>query len=62
MSRNVGWLGLIIGIVCLLIAIFAAQLGLGGTTWGMKHIVVLAVGVVLIAGGLFTALRPSSAS
>lgn len=62
MSKSVGWLILIVGVVAILLALFAAQLGLGGTTWGPKHIIVLVVGIVLIAGGLFTALRPSQAS
>jgi len=62
MNKGVGWIVLVIGIVLLLIALFAAQLGLGGTTWGLKHIVTLVVGIILIAGGLFTAVRPSTAS
>ena len=61
MSQSIGWLGLIAGIILILIAIFAAQIGLGGTTYGPKHIVVLVVGIVLVVGGLVTALRPSKA-
>lgn len=61
MSQSIGWLGLIAGIILVLIAIFAAQIGLGGTTYGPKHIVVLVVGIVLVVGGLVTALRPSKA-
>jgi uncharacterized protein YacL len=60
--RSVGWLGLVVGIVLLLVAVFAAQLGLGGTTYGLKHIVVLVVGIVLAVAGLYIALRPASSS
>jgi|GEM_PF-7081381 len=60
MSRNIGWAGLVVGIVLVLIAVFAAQLGLGGTTYGAKHIAVLVVGIILALAGIFAALRPSS--
>jgi len=59
MSKGAGWIVVVVGIVVLLLAVFAGQIGLGGSTWGLKHIVTLVVGIVLIAGGLFTALRPS---
>lgn len=59
MSKSVSWIVVVVGVIVLLMAIFAGQLGLGGTTWGLKHIVTLVVGLVLIAVGLFTALRPS---
>lgn len=60
MNRNIGWAGLIVGVILVLLAVFASDLGLGGATYGAKHIVVLAVGVVLALGGLIMALRPSS--
>ncbi len=62
MSKGVGWLIVVVGVIVVLLAIFAGQLGLGGNTWGAKHIVALVVGIVLVAGGLFTALRPSGVS
>jgi len=61
-TRNIGWVGLIVGVILVLVAVFASDLGLGGTTYGAKHIVVLAVGIVLAVGGLIAALRPSGAS
>lgn len=58
MSRPMGWIGLIVGIVLILLAIFAAQLGLGGTNLtGLKHIILLVAGVVLLVGGLVVAMR-----
>ena len=62
MMRNVGWAGLIVGVILVLLAVFASDLGLGGTTYGAKHIAVLAVGIVLTVGGVVAALRPSGAS
>lgn len=62
MSNTVGWVGVAIGVVALLVALFASQLGLGGTTWGAKHIAALVVGIILIVGGGLTALRPSRVS
>jgi hypothetical protein len=52
-----GWIGLVAGIAFILLAIFAGQLGLGGTTFGLKHLVLIVVGVVLVAGGLVVAMR-----
>jgi hypothetical protein len=53
---------LAIGIVVLLVTIFASDLGLGGTNMGgIKHILGLIVGVVLVAGGLYFAMRPQPA-
>jgi len=61
MSRSVGWIGLVVGILLILLALFAAQLGLGGTTFGLRHIILVVAGIVLIAGGLFVAMWPQSA-
>jgi hypothetical protein len=60
--RSYGWSGLVVGIILVLIALFAAPLGLGGTTYGLKHIVVLVVGIILAVVGLYVALRSEKAS
>jgi hypothetical protein len=61
LPRSAGWVALAIGIVVLLATIFASDLGLGGTEYGIKHILGLIIGVVLAAGGLFVTLRPQPA-
>jgi hypothetical protein len=61
LPRSAGWIVLAIGIIVLLATIFASDLGLGGTSYGIKHILGLVIGVVLIAGGLFVSLRPQPA-
>ena len=60
MSRQIGWLALVVGVILLLLAVFAAQLGLGGTTFGLKHLLVLIVGAVAVVGGLIVAMRGKS--
>jgi len=62
MSSSIGWVGVVIGIILVLVAIFAGQLGLGGAGLGPKHLVVLVVGIVLIVAGAIVAMRSSSAS
>lgn len=58
---SVGWIAVVIGVLLLLVAFFGSQLGLGGTTFGPKHVVVLAVGVVVLVAGLYLALRRQTA-
>lgn len=60
LSGPTGWIVLAIGVVLLLVTIFAGDLGLGGTQYGIKHIVGLILGVVLVAVGLYGAMRPSA--
>lgn len=62
LPRPAGWIGLVVGVVLVLLAVFAAPLGLGGTAFGLKHIVVLVVGIILAVAGLYVALRPEEAS
>lgn len=59
MQKGISWVAVVVGIVLILVALLAAQLGLGGASFGLKHIVVLVVGIILLIGGLFTALRPA---
>jgi hypothetical protein len=61
LPRSAGWIALAIGIVILVVTIFASDLGLGGTEYGIKHILGLIIGIVLAAGGIFVTLRPQSA-
>lgn len=61
LPRSAGWILLAIGVVILLATIFASDLGLGGTEYGIKHILGLIVGVVLVVGGLFVTLRAQPA-
>jgi hypothetical protein len=58
LNRSTGWIILAVGIVALLITFFASDLGLGGTQYGIKHIILLIVGIVLAGIGLYAALRP----
>ncbi len=60
--QTIGWIGAVVGIVLILVALFAAQLGLGGTTFGPKHLLVLVVGVVAVVAGVYLALRRPKAS
>jgi hypothetical protein len=60
-SGTTGWIVLAVGVVLLLVTIFAGDLGLGGTQYGAKHIVGLVLGVVLVAVGLYGAMRPAPA-
>ena len=57
LTRSTGWIVLAVGVVVLLLTVFASDLGLGGTEYGLKHILGLVVGIVLAAVGLFAALR-----
>ncbi len=59
--QTLGWAGLALGVVLILIAFFAADLGLGGTTFGPKHIITLVAGIVLVIAGAYAALRQSKA-
>lgn len=59
--RVVGWIGVVIGIVLLLVAFFASQLGLGGAVFGTKHIIALVVGIVLIVLGAYFIWRTPAA-
>jgi hypothetical protein len=61
LPRSIGWIALAIGVVILLATVFASDLGLGGTEYGIKHILGLIIGIVLVAGGLFVAMRPQPA-
>jgi hypothetical protein len=62
LSRSTGWIVLVVGVVILLATIFAGDLGLGGTNMGgIKHILGLIIGVVLIVAGLYVAMRPQPA-
>ena len=58
LTRSTGWIILAVGIIVLLITFFASDLGLGGTQYGIKHILGLIVGIVLAAVGLYAAMRP----
>lgn len=58
LNRSTGWIILAVGIIVLLITIFANDLGLGGTQFGIKHILGLIVGIVLAGIGLYAAFRP----
>jgi len=57
-----GWIALVIGVIVVLIALFGSSISpvFGGTTFGLKHIIVLVVGIVLVLGGIFVAMRPRS--
>jgi hypothetical protein len=61
LPRSTGWILLAIGVIVLLATIFASDLGLGGTTYGLKHILGLVIGIVLAVVGLYAALRPQPA-
>jgi hypothetical protein len=60
--QTAGWAGVVIGIVLILVAIFAEQLGLGGATFGIRHILTLAVGIVLVGAGALVAMRSRPAA
>lgn len=55
--NSVGWLGVVVGIILVLVAFLGSQIGLGGTTFGPKHIIILVVGLVVLVVGLYLALR-----
>jgi len=59
--QAIGWAGLALGVVLILVSFFAADLGLGGTTFGPKHIITLVAGIVLVVAGAFVAWRQSKA-
>ena len=62
-QRQIGMVVVLVGVVAALIAALADPLGIGGEedTFGWKQGVLLAIGIVLIIGGGFMALRaPSS--
>jgi hypothetical protein len=54
---SIGWIAVVVGIICLLLAFFGSSLGIGGNNFGPKHIIILVVGIVLVVGGLVAALR-----
>ncbi len=55
-TKSIGWVGLVVGIVLVLVALFGSQFGLGGG-FGTKHIIVLVVGIVLVVVGAYLAWR-----
>lgn len=57
--QSLGWIAVVVGIIFVLLTFFGSQFGVGGTTLGPKHIILLVVGIVLIVGGLVVALRRS---
>ena len=61
LTPSTGWIILAVGIIVLLVTFFASDLGLGGTEYGIKHILGLIVGVVLTLVGLYGAFRPAPA-
>jgi hypothetical protein len=62
LNSTTGWIALAIGVLLVLIALFGSSISpiFGGTTFGLKHIIVLVIGIVLILGGIFVAMRPRS--
>lgn len=52
-NRALYGLVLIIGIIVLLVSIFAHQLGLGSAAFGAKKIIGVIIGIVLILAGLW---------
>ena len=53
-KKTIGLIGLILGIVFVIVAVFGDSLGLGQAPgFGWKQIVVLVAGVVCVGGGLF---------
>jgi hypothetical protein len=61
LPRTAGWIVLAIGVIVLIVTVFASDLGLGGTQYGAKHIIGLVIGIVLAVAGLYVALRPEPA-
>jgi hypothetical protein len=55
-NSTIGWIAVAVGIILLLLAFFASSLGLGGGAFGAKHLIVLAVGIIALLGGLYFAL------
>ena len=60
MNSTTSWLAVALGVIVVLVALFGSAIGVGGTTFGFRHIVILIVGIVLVLGGIFVAMRPRS--
>jgi hypothetical protein len=59
---STGWIAVLVGVILALVAVFAEQIGIGGASFGLKHLAVLGLGIVLVVGGLGVSLLPSRAS
>jgi NADH:ubiquinone oxidoreductase subunit 6 (subunit J) len=57
--RQIGAVAVVVGAIAVLVALLADTLGIGGNedTFGWKQVMLLAVGLVVAAGGLLAIMR-----